>query len=80
LASPSLVHGCRSAFRDWAVDHGVDFDVADACLAQKVGNAMTRAYLRSTMVERHRQVMQARAAFLLAGESAKAKVAPLKRR
>jgi hypothetical protein len=63
------VHGFRSSFRDWAADHGVDFDVAEACLAHKVGNAVTRAFLRSTMVARRRKVVADWAAFV-AGDSA----------
>ncbi len=66
------VHGFRSAFRDWAADHGVGFEVAEQCLAHTVGNKATRAYLRSTMVERRRKVMADWSAFLRAG----AKVVP----
>jgi integrase len=58
------VHGFRSAFRDWAGDHGVDFEIAEACLAHAVGNSVTRAYLRTTMVARRRKVMADWAAFL----------------
>lgn len=53
------VHGFRSAFRDWAGERGVDFEVAEQCLAHAVGNAVTAAYLRTKMVERRRPVMQA---------------------
>jgi integrase len=67
LAKGFTVHGFRSSFRDWAADHGVEFEVAEACLAHAVGNAVTRAYLRSTMIERRRKVMTDWAAFL-AGE------------
>lgn len=67
------VHGFRSSFRDWAADHGVVFDVAEACLAHSVGNAVTQAYLRSTMVARRRTVMADWAAFVT-GEAAAAKV------
>ena len=48
-------------------------------LAHAVGNAVTRAYLRTTMLERRRKVMADWAA-LLAGESDAAKVVPLKAR
>jgi integrase len=48
-------HGFRSAFRDWAADRGVDFEVAEACLAHAIGNAVTRAYLRTTMASRRRK-------------------------
>jgi integrase len=51
------VHGFRSAFRDWAGDRGVDFEIAEACLAHAIGNSVTRAYLRSSMIERRRAVM-----------------------
>ena len=39
------VHGMRSAFRDWAAETGVAFEVAEQCLAHSVGNAVTAAYL-----------------------------------
>jgi integrase len=58
------LHGFRSAFRDWAGDNGVDFDVAETCLAHTVGNSVTRAYLRTTMLERRRKVMADWALFL----------------
>ena len=44
-------------------------------LAHAVGNAVTRAYLRTTMLERCRKVMADWAA-LLAGETDEAKVVP----
>jgi hypothetical protein len=55
--SEYTVHGFRSTFRDWAGDHGVEFEVAEACLAHTVGNKVTRAYLRTTMVARRRAAM-----------------------
>jgi len=74
-ASDYTVHGFRSAFRDWAADCSVDFEVAEQCLAHAVGNEVTRAYLRSTMLQRRRKVMADWATFL-AGESAGATVVP----
>jgi integrase len=68
-AGAFTVHGFRSAFRDWAADHGVEFEVAEQCLAHAVGNSVTRAYLRTTMLERRRKVMVVWAAFL-SGQSA----------
>lgn len=68
-AGEYTVHGFRSAFRDWAGDDGVEFEVAENCLAHRVGNKVTRAYLRTTMLKRRREVMADWAAFL-AGESA----------
>jgi integrase len=71
------VHGFRSAFRDWAAEHGVDDSVAEQCLAHKIGTVVTRAYLRTTVLERRRKVMADWAAFLT-GESAAATVVPFK--
>jgi hypothetical protein len=47
---PYAVHGFRSTFRDWAGDQGVDFEIAEACLAHAIGNSVTLAYLRTTTV------------------------------
>jgi integrase len=71
-------HGFRSSFRDWAAESGVDDSVAEQCLAHKVGNDVTRAYLRSTVLERRRVVIQAWASHL-SGEGASEKVIPLRR-
>jgi integrase len=76
-AGEYTAHGFRSAFRDWAAEHGVDFEVAEQCLAHAVGNAVTRAYMRTTMLERRRKMMADWAAFL-AGEGEQAKVIQLK--
>jgi integrase len=64
------VHRFRSAFRDWGADHGVEFEVAEACLAHAVGNSATRAYLRTTMVARRRKVMADWASFPRSGDDA----------
>jgi hypothetical protein len=47
-------------------------------LAHAVGNSVTRAYLRSSMVERRRKVMADRGAFV-AGKGAGATVIPFRR-
>jgi hypothetical protein len=45
-------------------DNAVPFELAEACLAHAVGNAVVQAYQRSSMLERRRAVMQAWAAFM----------------
>jgi len=45
-------------------DNGVEFELAEACLAHAVGNAVVQAYQRSSMSERRRPIMQAWASFL----------------
>ena len=71
------VHGFRSSFRDWAAETGVEFSVAEQCLAHTVGNAVTAAYLRTSMLERRRPVMTAWADFVTGKSSDK--VVPLRR-
>jgi hypothetical protein len=59
------VHGMRSAFRDWAVEHGVQRETAEACLAHQLAkNAVEGAYLRSDLLLKRRPVMQAWADFI----------------
>jgi integrase len=52
------VHGFRSSFRDWAAEQGVEFSVAEQCLAHSVGSAVTAAYLRTSLLEKRRPIMQ----------------------
>lgn len=54
---PAVPHGLRSTFRSWAAETGVSHDLAEICLAHEVGNAVARAYKRTDMVERRRDVM-----------------------
>ena len=56
-------HGMRSAFRSWAADQGVVFEVAESCLAH-TSNSVVEAYQRSNMLERRRPTMQSWADFL----------------
>jgi integrase len=75
-AGQFTVHGFRSSFRDWAAEHGVDDSVAEQCLAHSVGNSTTRAYLRTTVLDRRRKVMGDWGTFLLSGDE-QAKVVQL---
>lgn len=52
------LHGCRSTFSQWAAENGIDFEVRETCLMHAVGNAVTRAYQRSDLLDRRREVMQ----------------------
>src|SRR5208282_2091225 len=60
----ATVHGMRSSARSWMADNGVEFELAEACLAHAVGNAVVQAYQRSSMLERRRPIMSAWANFL----------------
>ena len=51
-------HGFRSAFRDWAADHGYPRDLAEAALAHVVAG-VEGAYRRTDMLERRREMLTA---------------------
>ena len=53
------VHGFRSAFRDWASEAAnAPRELAEMSLAHSVGNEVERAYARSDLLERRRELMQ----------------------
>lgn len=54
---PAVPHGLRSSFRDWAAERGYERDMAELALAHDVGSAVERAYRRSDMLARRRQMM-----------------------
>jgi integrase len=61
---PYTIHGVRSSFRDWCAEQtDYDTNVCEMCLAHSVGNETVRAYLRSDMLEKRREIMQAWAAY-----------------
>jgi integrase len=52
------VHGFRSSFRDWAAEAAnVPRELAEAALAHQVGSNVERAYARSDLLERRRDLM-----------------------
>jgi hypothetical protein len=51
-------HGFRSVFRDWAAESGHPRELAGAALAHVVGNKVEAAYLRTTLFERRREMME----------------------
>ena len=53
------LHGFRSTFRDWAADQSVPREIAELCLAHRIGSAAEQAYNRGDVIERRRQVMEA---------------------
>jgi integrase len=74
-ASP---HGFRSSLRSWLGDRGVEFELAEACLAHAPGDGTVQAYHRTQLLERRRPLMIAWADFLSGeGDAAGAEVIPL---
>ncbi len=60
----TTVHGFRAAFRSWCADSGVDRELAEAALAHVAGT-VERAYQRSDLHERRRELMQAWADYIV---------------
>lgn len=60
----ATAHGLRSTFRDWCGSTGVERELAELCLAHKVGDAAEQAYARDSLVARRAPVMQAWSEFL----------------
>ena len=59
-------HGFRSSFRDWCGESArADREVAEAALAHTLGNAVERAYARSDLFERRRELMDRWSSFLV---------------
>jgi integrase len=58
LGIPTTVHGLRTTFATWAQEN-TDFDGAliEQALAHQVGNATTRAYLRSDNLDKRQDLM-----------------------
>jgi integrase len=56
---PAVPHGLRSTFRQWAAEQGFPRDMAELALAHFIGSEVERAYQRSDMLERRRDMMSA---------------------
>ncbi|MDC1239643.1 integrase arm-type DNA-binding domain-containing protein [Litorivicinus sp.] len=59
-------HGFRSSFREWCAEQSTigTFEVWECALGHNVGNATTRAYLRSDYLEDRRKLMALWCAFI----------------
>lgn len=56
---PAVPHGLRSTFRDWAAERTTyPRDMAEMALAHNVGSDVERAYRRSDLLERRREMME----------------------
>ena len=64
LNVPGTVHGMRSSFRDWAAERtNAPREIAELCLAHEVGSAVERAYRRSDLLDKRRDLVDAWARF-----------------
>ncbi|MCZ8547631.1 tyrosine-type recombinase/integrase [Mesorhizobium qingshengii] len=53
------VHGFRTSFRTWAQEHGYPDELAEPALAHEKRSKVQRAYARSDVLERRREMMEA---------------------
>jgi integrase len=75
---PITVHGFRSAFRDWCAEAtSTPREVAEACLAHVVRNAVEAAYARTDHLDRRRGVMDHWAGYC-AGTDQAVKIVPIR--
>ena len=63
----ATAHGFRASFSMWAADHELSFEVAERCLAHGFGDATSRSYRRTDLLEQRRALMQKWADFLDGG-------------
>ena len=58
------VHGMRSSFRDWCGEStNFEREVAEQCLAHRIGDQTEQSYARGTMFDKRRRLMAAWSAF-----------------
>jgi integrase len=69
--SEATVHGMRSTFRDWCAERtNVPREIAELCLAHEVGSVVERAYRRSDLFDKRRDLMDQWGRFCLSAGSA----------
>jgi integrase len=65
VEQPYTMHGFRATFRTWGMDHTeYPAEMLEFALAHLVGDQTVRAYARSDMVEKRRQLMEDWAAYI----------------
>jgi integrase len=61
----ATVHGFRSSFRDWEAERPEpNFEAAEMALAHSIGTKVTKAYLRSDLLDTRREIMDAWAKYI----------------
>jgi integrase len=57
-SSAASVHGFRSSFSTWVTERtAYPVEVRESCLAHVIGSAVSRAYARSDLLDRRRQLL-----------------------
>jgi integrase len=58
LAPGFTVHGFRSTFSDWAAENRFPFELREMALAHAVGGETQKAYNRTDLIKRRRDMME----------------------
>ena len=66
LNKPVTMHGCRSTFRDWCAENGIDRVLAEKSLMHATGNEVEQAYQRADLLEQRRPIIEQWSDYLLA--------------
>jgi integrase len=65
LSSAASVHGFRSSFSTWVTERtAYPVEVRESCLGHVIGSAVSRAYARSDLFDRRRQLLAEWASYL----------------
>jgi integrase len=78
LGSGTTVHGFRSAFRDWCIEcTSFPREVVEMALAHVVGTETERAYMRTNLLAKRSQLMDAWATYVSTPAPVSAEVIPI---
>ena len=78
--SRATIHGLRTTFRTWAAERtNYPSEVAELALAHAVGSQVERAYARTDLFEKRRQLMQQWAEFCAQPDTSGSKVVPIRK-
>jgi integrase len=79
LTDASTVHGLRSSFRDWAAEQtNFPREIAELALAHRVGDDIERAYRRTDLLQKRRQLAEAWARYCTSVPGKAAEVTPIR--
>jgi integrase len=70
MPKPFTVHGMRSAFAMFCAEQTeYPFEICEQALAHSVGTAVSKAYRRTDLLEKRRELMKVWADFLTGGST-----------
>lgn len=58
LNMDGTLHGMRTAFRNWCAEKGISREVAETCLAHRIGTSAEQAYRRTNLLTLRQHLME----------------------